>query len=563
MATTSSTWLTNWLRFLSARVKPPRRPEPMDDSFRDYTFSTQGDVAAALTPEDLQGILSQAADGYCDAQARLIQEMQEKEPVIAAHLATRKNAITGKPWTVTSEAQPETAAVIEAILRNAGLTEALGHLADFVPTGYAGSLVDWAPGGQAVRGFVQVAPEVFEFDLGGNVALRDKLGKARPLAEFHPAQFLTVLSNAKPGLPCRNGLGRALVWLYLFKHSGLAGFARYIERYGVPFQVATLPASQWSDRTAILATLKTLGRDGVAVKKEGTLLELLHGANASATDAQERFLRYCDEIFTITILGQLATSADAGGLSKGQAQENVRQDLLAADCQILMNAVQRGLIVPLCQMGYGMADAGDIVFDIEYQPSDDLDALAARWKILTEVTGKHIDAGAVEEQFGVKFGADIPVAAFGQAQPGQTPAGEATQRGAAGVTGTNVEEIEFEKETDPKEAPTGLTDPGSRALAAFYDREVVRALELVVEDALRQTTTDEEAIQAWIGPVQQALRETFGDLALTDVAEFKRRLPAFMLSLPRLLGKMDSSGFEAALSGAMLAGMVNGYTQQA
>lgn len=521
-------WSMNWLRFLLPTVKPPAKPGPMDDPYRDFTFSNLGSISAGLTPDQLQGILTQAGDGYCDSQALLIKEIQEREPVIAAHLATRRNAILGKPWCVSSTAEPERAAEIDAMLRTAGLTEALGYLSDFLVTGYAGVVTDWGEGGARVEGFVPLAPEAFEFDFGGNAALRDKLGHPVPLANWHPAQFLTVMSHAKPGLPCRNGLGRGLVWLYLFKHSGLAGFARYIERYGVPFMVATLPANQWADRNGVVALLKTLGRDGVSVKKEGAQLELLQGANGSATDAQERFLRYCDEVFTLAILGQLATSGDASGLSKGQAQENVREDLLAADCATLQGAVQRGLVLPLCQMAYGMPDAGDIEFAIEYKPSENMDTLATRWKVLTEVAGRPMDAATVEEQFGVKFGEALPVPAVPEA------------------------------DTPPDAEQPAVDD--RQALCAFFDRAPLRALELVVADALRQVSADPEAMAAWMGPVQEAIRESFADLAVDDLAGFRARLPGFLLSLPRVLGRMDSTGFETALSGAMLASVVNGYT---
>src|SRR5574343_423783 len=176
----SSYFSTTWLRFLVPSEKPPKRPERMADDFRDYTFSTLGALSNAMTPEDLQGILTQAADGYCDSQAVLLKEVQEKEPVIAAHLATRKLAMAGKPWTVSSEADPDRAAEIEKMLRLAGLTEAMMHLADSIMTGYSGAVIDWQDGGARVAGFVPVAPEAFEFDYGGNAAFKDKMGKLTP-----------------------------------------------------------------------------------------------------------------------------------------------------------------------------------------------------------------------------------------------------------------------------------------------------------------------------------------------------------------------------------------------
>jgi len=114
-----------------------------------------------------------------------------------------------------------------------------------------------------------------------------------------------------------------------------------------------------------------------------------------------------------------------------------------------------------------------------------------------------------------------------------------------------------ELESRLSSAGIALTDT---ARTAFYDRPPADALGLVVEDALRQVAGDPEAMAAWLGPVQDAIREAFGDLAPDDIAGFKARIPAFMASLPRVVGKMDTAGFEEALAGAMLASVVNGYT---
>lgn len=548
--------VSNWLRFKYAG-KPPPRPERADDRlYADFTFSTKGGVSAAMSPSDLQGILSEAAEGYSCTQAALIKEIQEKEPLIAAHLATRKAALMGCPWKVQGEDEQDKAEELTAMLTTAGLSDALSHLCDYVPTGYSLVVNDWTEGGKAIAGFLPVAPEVIEFDLGGNMALQDKMGVKHLLAKEHPAQFLTVLGRSKPGLPCRNGLGRSLVWMYLFKHSGLAGAARYVEKFGSPFMYATIPAGQWGERGTILATLKAMGRDHAGVIKEGGTIENLTGANADSTDAQMQFLKYCDDIFAVAILGQLATSGDAGGLSKGQAQENVRMDLLAGDARALMAAVNKGLILPLCQMRYGWPDTKGLSFEIEYEPSEDLDAKATRYKTLTEVTGRMMDVATVEEEFGVKFGEPKPepvmVAPGGAVQGGTGAAGNGAAVASGGKGKRAVENFE-----NPQAPKTALSD-----LATFADTPAaVGALDLIAREALRRYTADEEAAAAWLGPVQQAVREAFGDLAPDDVEGFTARVPLFQASLPAVLSKMDASGFERQLGDAMLAAVVNGFEE--
>lgn len=550
----TSNWLRYW-RDLGAALRgkasrpPERRP---DDGSVDYGYSTIGGISAAMRPDDLQGILTQAESGYSAEQAALIKDIQEKEPLIGAHLATRKGAVMAAGWEVAGEKHPKEAEELEEMLEAAGLHDGLSHLCDHIPTGYAGIMPLWTEGGGSVTGFMPVAPEAYEFDAGGNFALLDRNNKARALGygpdDLHPLSVLTVLNRAKPGLPCRNGLGRALVWMYLFKHSGLAGAARYVEKFGSPFMLATIPVAHWGERSTILATLKAMGRDHVGVAKEGTVLQELAGATAGNTDAQMEFLRYCDEIFALAILGQLATSGDAGGLSKGQAQENVRMDLLAADCHALSAAVNAGLIVPLCRMRYGWADAQGIEFRIEYEPEADLDALATRYKTLSETAQRPMDVGFLEEEFGVKFGEALPA-------PPATPAKGAGQGAGAMPTGGggpgSSDEGEYDNPTvEPKEA-TALSDTPA----------AVGALDLIAAEALHRYTADPEAAAAWLGPVQQAIREAFGDLVPGDVEAFKSRVPLFQASLPAVLGRMDSSAFVAELGDAMLAAVVNGFEE--
>lgn len=395
---------TNWLKYFTPTEKAPKSPQSAEksDQFLDYTFSVLGTISNSMTPQDLAGILQQAADGYSSDQARLIKEIQEKEPVIAAHLATRKLSITSKGWNITSVDHPEIADELELMLKSAELSSIISHLADYIITGYSMAVIDWAEGGRAINGFVPVAPEAIEYDLAGNRALIQTNGMKTPVANFHPNQFLYCASNSKPGIPARNGLGRVLVWMYLFKHSGIAGYARYVEKFGIPFMLATLPQSQWAQRNTVLNSLKLMGRDGIGAIPEGTKLESLTSANSGSTEAQEKFIRYCDEIITVTILGQLASSAKASGFSSGQAQENVRQDLLASDCQTIISTVQKQIIEPIIEMKYGLKNT-DVQFYIDFEQPEDLTEKAKQWLILTQITGKPIDASMVEEEFGVKF----------------------------------------------------------------------------------------------------------------------------------------------------------------
>ena len=402
----------NWLRYLRPTATPPKTPTPVitsrkgsertsrEDDYTDFTFGTQASITGGMKPAEVQGILDQANTGECQQQALMIKDIQEKEPIISAHLGTRRGAVHSKTWSVTSVENPDQAAEIELMFTKAGIHDAICYLTDYISTGYAMMVIDWETGAGQVNGFLPIAPECIEFDYGGNIALRNLLGMDTPKSNYHQYQFLTAKSTAKPGLPCRNGLVRTLAWMYYFKHQGIAGWTRYIEKYGVPFQLVTLPKSQWETRITLLASMKSLGRDGVGIMPEGAKMELLDTSNGNS---QETFLRYCDEVITLTILGQLGTSAKSTGFSNGGSQDSVRSDLLASDCQTMIDVVQKQLLVPLCQYRYGWEDARDIQFWLDYEKKEDLEAKAKMYLTLTQVTGRKIKSDQIAEEFGVEF----------------------------------------------------------------------------------------------------------------------------------------------------------------
>jgi hypothetical protein len=144
----------------------------------------------------------------------------------------------------------------------------------------------------------------------------------------------------------------------------------------------------------------------------------------------------------------------------------------------------------------------------------------------------------------------------------ETPAGSAaTLMGGGRENPRSTEEDEREGETGVRgRARLQATD---HALSLADTPAAVSALDLVAGDALATFIRDAEARAAWLGPVQAALREAFGDLAPDDVEGFKQRVPLFQASLPRVLEAMDSDGLERALSEGMLAAMVNGFESAA
>jgi len=525
--------ITDWIfRFLPAKdgkAYGGKAPASVDDELEKLTAQFLSDISGRITPARLKTILENADQGMPEEQALLCQIIQEREPVIAAHLQTRKLAVTGCGWEILSDkANQAKADEITKILRSAKVGALIQHLLDAIAQGFSGAVIDWEEGGGAVKGFIPVHPTAWRFDFGGSPAYVDRNGQEHALSEHHESQFVLLKNQSKPGLPTRNGILRPLVWMYLFKHSGVAGWMRVIEKFGIPFILGKMADGDFRDdakRNRVLAALKQIGSDGAGVVTTSTEAEALSVGASESGEMFKSFTAYCDEVITLLILGQLASSSTSSGLSGGDAQSQVRQDILESDGSAVAAAIQQAIVAPLCRFRFGMDDPGDIQFWINYEPPEDLAKKAETWVKLTAATGKLVEQAQAEKEFGVKL----------------------------------VDKPEAAPLTLPLEKNTALLDLADLRSPARPARE--RALDSIVATALARTVEDPEALATWFGPVASAVRQAFGDLdPETGLDEFKKRVPEFLGKLPGLYQDMDSAAFERNLSSSMISAALNGYS---
>lgn len=521
-------FLQTMMRFRLPSFKE-RRPEPLDnqpDLYSTVIPELLQNAGWRLTPSRLVEIIQEADGGDPRAQTALFATMQEKEPLVAAHFQTRKLAVLACDWDVRSKSHADAAEDIKQELKEASLLSALHHLLNSVVDGYSAVAVDWLPGGQKVRGFVPIMPDAFIFDEGGFPALVGVDGSETPLSSYHPAQVLYAQAEGKAGLPCRKGLGRTLLWMYLFKNGGFRDWSVFLERFGMPFLLGKIPSGDFRDaklRNDLLQQLMAVRSGGSGVGTTETDMQMLNGASSGSQTAYLDFCKYCDDIMTLTILGQLGTSAKSTGFSNGGAQQQVRQDILDADCALVAGVINKSLIPWMCQVRNLPADA-DVEFVIDSEEPEDLERRASRDLKLAQATGCRLAKEYAEKTYGVELDdtAAAPV----------NPQGEG---------GDNLRQPQQPAQFSDRSAPV-----------AEADRIVQSAIEKMV---------GERAFEAWRGPVEDAISSVFGDLdpnADDLVERFSERVPKFLESLPSALSGMDAAAFRKTLEDAMLASFVGG-----
>ena len=130
-----------------------------------------------------------------------------------------------------------------------------------------------------------------------------------------------------------------------------------------------------SIRNRVKNALKNFGSDGVAVLAEGSKIENLAGNSAAYSPIFTAFIDEMNKNITLAILGQEATSGVAGGMSKGQAQENVRLDLLSGDCKALSETINRQLV---SRLEYNKWASSELKFVMNYEPAEDIKVLSEK-----------------------------------------------------------------------------------------------------------------------------------------------------------------------------------------
>ena len=390
---------------LAARAKCVAKsaPRTVDGDFDEYLASWSNFTGVSVKAPLITRLLESADEGYASELAALFQTVMEKEPVIAAHLQTRILSVLSCDWSVQGEDSAK-AAEVEGILRRARIHSLLRHLLDAVATGYSGAASVWAEGGASIDVFKFIDPTNWTFDLAGNPALVGLDGKERALASYHPFQFVFHTHKLKPGIPSRGGLLRSLVWLYFFKHYAMRDQARFLERFGMPFVLAKIRREDFEDssvRASVLDSLAKVGSDGAGVVTEGSEIQVA-GASSGSADYIEWF-KYIDDVYATLILGQTATSKSASGLSKGQMQENVRRDIIEADCLSLMETVDAQLIRPLELYRYGTS--GTLRFVLDYSSPESLVDKAQIVKTLSD-SGFKADPAWISRTFGIVLDAN-------------------------------------------------------------------------------------------------------------------------------------------------------------
>jgi phage gp29-like protein len=317
--------------------------------------------SSGLTPPALASYLKSADAGMVEEQAKLIQEMIEKDCHFGGLVTSRKTAVTQLdykivPFDEQSESVKVAKFVEDAVYKNLSFDDLMETLLDGIFYGYSFAELIWDLDLNNMFVIVDVKPihpKLIQFSQGETfLNIQGELIKIR---DFKTAQFFPHYSL----YPSRSGVGRACAWVYLWKVWATAYWNRYNEVYGMPVRLGKYAsgASQ-EDKDALVTALRSLGTDAAGIISEQTSVEFVEAAvrNAGSANPYESLIEFCNREMSKRVVGQTLTTDSgikSGSYALGQIHAQVRDDIVKADATRLAYFLRKTVFYPLTAFNFG------------------------------------------------------------------------------------------------------------------------------------------------------------------------------------------------------------------
>ena len=318
-------------------------------------------AAAGLTPERLSRILVESANGHARAYLTLAEEMEERYLHYASVLGTRRLAVEGVSWSIEAPKSVNAKAVdaVTELIDDPRFEEATAALTDGIAKGFSAVELIW----EYERGYLRPVaykhrdPRFFQFDRLSLTELRLASDTNLDGEELPAAKFIRHMPRTKMGIPLRRGLARPAGFAFLIQQFGIQSWAAFAEIYGVPFRLGKYHNSaSEDDKRTLLQAVRMIAQDAAAICPQGMEIEFVKVEGQHGTQVFGGLIEYVDKNVSKLVVGQTMTSDDGASMAQAKVHNEVRLDLVRADCKQVAQTANRDLIELFVAMNFGVQD---------------------------------------------------------------------------------------------------------------------------------------------------------------------------------------------------------------
>lgn len=264
-----------------------------------------------------------------------------------AQIETRKNGSLAEPFMLYRNGQDDPEAV--ELLHNKWLTDLMGYILDARFWGY--SVVEFdADDLKANQAFTKVEwihPIYINPKRG--VFLPDPLNQANAIALSDPLVANWTLCFGHP-----DDFGRLMrpTRRVIYKDFTFSDWARYNEKYGVPYTVLNTAARDEKELDQYQAMLENFGSNGWGIIDEADKLSSLDVDGQGRHENFLQFIKENDTQISKSIVGQTATADEKSFVGSAEVQERKLDWYVEADMYYLQNAINGQVLPFLIKKGY-------------------------------------------------------------------------------------------------------------------------------------------------------------------------------------------------------------------
>ena len=348
---------------------------------------------------------------------KLYEEMEAKDGHIRTVMGTRKLSVVGKEWIVEPASDDKEdvrrADFVQQVFKNIKFDKARMAQLDALMKGFAVSEIIWdiSEGDVVIQDFKHRKPWRFVWTLSGELRMLTQAhaieGKEVPREKFWVFIY-DQRYESRYGRP----LGESLFWPYWFKKSDIKWWLIFNEKFGSPTAVGKYPTNTSKVKQAeLLDAAKALQQESAVTIPEGMVIELLEASRRGSMDTYKAFIDWAENLQSKIVLGQTLTTqqGDGGAYALGQVHDQVRTELVKADCDGLCESLNEDVVRQLVDFNFPPSKNGYPKLWIRTEAEKDLKDLAERDKLITEMQGRSLKKEYVEETYSVEL-EDQPVA---------------------------------------------------------------------------------------------------------------------------------------------------------